>query len=622
MEEHVGALWHKLITRASDKQYPGASIFLHDIQKNLGIYFRALGGDGGLQIEIADATENNSQRNLLQRIAGTQKKIQLAWRDERALKLPPSIAWFDKKSLNTDLYYWLASLAAVQDSVLITTGNTPKTATDKNWFYHNQLMTLAALTRFPGIQPRYQRLLQAHLMQRPKHNKLRHTEAATEAAIQQALSSPGSIKILPASKYPPYPVPLWLHPDPPITAGSKSRLDNDLAPLPAEQSHELEEIARRQAEHVKEPETDGGLVTVRMENIFSMAEFINLDRGTEDEDDIERAEDVARDLNKLSVSHSGKTAKTRLKFDLDLPAADCDDTILNDGKLLPEWHWKKQQLLPDRCRIVEMIADTAEPCQLPDHLRQTAKRLRAQFQAMTPARTWFNAQMDGQDVDLDAYLRYRSDRAAGVRVSVENLYREMHSGARDLACLLLADLSLSTDAHINDTHRVIDIIRDSVYLFAESLQATGDRFSMLGFSSRKRDPIRIHQIKNFDEPYNASVRGRIKALKPGYYTRLGAAIRHASELLNNEANGRRLLLILTDGKPNDLDQYEGRYGIEDTRHAVIAARKMGLLPFCITIDKTANDYLPYLFGKNNYIVIHHAEKLPQTLPLLYTQLTQ
>jgi len=82
------------------------------------------------------------------------------------------------------------------------------------------------------------------------------------------------------------------------------------------------------------------------------------------------------------------------------------------------------------------------------------------------------------------------------------------------------------------------------------------------------------------------------------------------------------LLILTDGKPNNLDQYEGRYGIEDTRQAIISARASGLLHFCITIDKKANDYLPCLFGQNNYIVIHQPEKLPQTLPRLYSQLTQ
>lgn len=614
MEEYVGELWHKLISRAADNQHPEAAVFLHDMQKSLGIYFRALGGDSGLQIEVADATANRAHRNLLQRIAGSNAKIQLAWRDERSLRLPSSIAWFEQRSLNTDLYYWLASLAAVQDS-------DDKNLANEHWLNINQDMTLAAFERFPGIRPRYQRLVEAHIKQRPDIDELKPVDAKTETALQKALREPGTVDRLPPSKNWPHAVPLWLHPDPPISTTSTSQ-DDDPSQASGGQSHEVEELGHRQAERVEEPESERGLITVRMENIFTMGEFVNVDRGTEEEEDMDRAEDVARDLDKLSVSHNGKASKTRLKFDLDLPSAQGDDVVLSDGILVPEWDWKAQKLLPNRCRIVEMIAADAIPCALPKHLSRTAKRLRDQFQAIAPARVWHRAQMDGQDIDLDAYIRYATDRAAGHQVAAENLYRDMRSGARDLACLLLADLSLSTDAYVNDHYRIIDVIRDSLYLFAECLNATGDRFSMLGFSTRRRDPIRIHSIKGFDESYSANVRGRIEAIKPGYYTRLGAGIRHASQQLSTEGNGRRLLLILTDGKPNDLDQYEGRYGIEDTRQAVLEARQLGLQPFCVTIDKKGNDYLPHIFGTGAYIVIKDPEQLPRELPQLYALLTR
>jgi len=267
------------------------------------------------------------------------------------------------------------------------------------------------------------------------------------------------------------------------------------------------------------------------------------------------------------------------------------------------------------------IAADAPPCRLPPHLRRTANRLRAQFQQLMPARTWYRAQQDGCEIDLDAYLRFTSDRAAG-RVAVEQgLYKDLRIGARDLACLLLADLSLSTDSWVDNHMRVIDVIRDSLFLFAESLAATGDRFAMYGFSSRKRDPIRFHHLKTFDEPYTAAIRGRVQAIKPGYYTRMGAAVRRGIQLLEEQSAERRLLLILTAGKPNDLDKYEGRYGIEDTRRAVHEARQAGLQPFCVTIDARANDYLPHLFGTGSYVVIHKPSQLPQELPLLYARLT-
>jgi nitric oxide reductase NorD protein len=103
---------------------------------------------------------------------------------------------------------------------------------------------------------------------------------------------------------------------------------------------------------------------------------------------------------------------------------------------------------------------------------------------------------------------------------------------------------------------------------------------------------------------------------------MGAALRYARRLLEAEPAERRLLLLLSDGKPNDLDRYEGRYGIEDTRQAVRAARQGGIQPFCVTVDARGNDYLPYLFGSGGYVVIRDPRELPRKLPLLYARLTR
>src|SRR5690606_41977087 len=110
--------------------------------------------------------------------------------------------------------------------------------------------------------------------------------------------------------------------------------------------------------------------------------------------------------------------------------------------------------------------------------------------------------------------------------------------------------------------------------------------------------------------------------KPGFYTRMGAAIRHSTSILREQPAERRLLLILTDGKPNDVDHYEGRYGIEDTRHAVRAAREAGLTVFCVTVDRNGADYLPHFFGAKNCVVVQNATQLPRLLPRLYVQLTR
>jgi len=625
MEEQVGAIWHRFITRASERRYPEAAVRLEDMALTLGIVFRALGGDAGLEVKAGDDYRHGAGRGLLARIAGVSNRMALAWRDDRALLLPPVIDRFSEPTLNRDLYLWLAALA----SGAAEPGD--------DWLTGNQRLARSALERFPGLAPRYRRLAAAHLGERPDPAGLPPAEAAVERAIRQALTDPAGIHGLnqgvdpganagatqarrPGHR-PPLPVPLWLHPDPPLPLGvTPPAPDRDQERNPEDPSANLGR-RRRQAERTEMPKKDAGLIGIRMEYILTWGEFVRVDRATDEEDDLNRAKAAAEDMDQIAVARDRKASGARLRFDLDLPATSEDDLILSEGEHLPEWDWKRRRLLPDQCRIQELLAAEAQPCPLPDHLRRTARRLRDQFQALTPARTWLRGRPEGQAIDLDAYLRFATDRRAGAQGDASRLYAEMRSGARDLACLLLADLSLSTDTWIDDRGRVIDAIRDSLFLFGESLAATGDRFAMLGFSSRRRDPVRVHRLKAFGESYGPLIRGRIQAIKPGYYTRLGAGIRHAAKRLALEPAGRRLLLILTDGKPNDLDRYEGRWGIEDTRHAVGEARRQGLEPFCVTIDPEGNDYLPHLFGNGGYVVIRNPTELPSRLPLLYARLT-
>jgi nitric oxide reductase NorD protein len=609
LEEHVGALWHRVITRVAERRYSHAAVDLGDVAQTASILFRALGGDGGLEVCAAEATAHGARRGLLQRVAGIGERIELAWRDERTLRLPPVIDCFPEVGLNRDLYLWLAALAVHQPPAAM------------HWISAAQWMTLRTLARFPGLRPRYRRLVAAHLALRPDPARISASEAERERAVRAALTEPGRVAALPVGRWPPAPVPLWLHPSPPVSSGQGTSGGEAQRSSPDDRVEALGERRRRRGERAEMPDKDQGLITIRMENILTWGEYVKVDRGTDEEDDLERARAAAEDMDRIAVARDRKASGARLRFDLDLPAESEDDLVLDDGILLPEWDWRHRRLRPDHCRVVAMVAANAAPRPLPPHLTRTAKRLRNQFQALAPARVWHRAQADGQEVDLDAYLRFAADRRAGAGTHADGLYRDMRSGARDLACLLLADLSLSTDTWIDDRARVIDVIRDSLYLFAESLAATGDRFAMLGFSSRRRDPVRVHTLKGFDERYGSAVRGRIGAVKPGYYTRMGAAIRHATDLLAHQPAGRRLMLLLSDGKPNDLDQYEGRYGIEDTRHAVRQARRLGLTPFCVTIDQRGNDYLPHLFGGGGYVVIHRPSELPSHLPMLYARLT-
>jgi nitric oxide reductase NorD protein len=613
MEEWVGQLWHKVITRAADNHYPEAAVTLDEVAQPVGILFRALGGDGALRVTASEASAHHARRSWLQRIAGTHQGVELAWRDDQTLRLPPRIDLFPDRHLNRQLYRWLAAMAAQQGAHHIRVA--------RPWLQHNQQLTHELLQRYPGLRSLYAELLAAQLVLRPDPATLPPDEAQLERVIQQALREPGSVMKNPVLSRAPQPVHLWLHPAPPLTSeGVAARREDPDQPQGGGNTHDPEEQRQRRAERTEAPQENQGLITMRMESIFGKAEYVKLDRGTEDEEDMSAAKAAADDMEFLSVTQ-GKTSASRIRFDLDLPSAADDDIALGAGIRLPEWDYKKRVMREDYCCLQPMLAADAPPMPLPAHLHKTSRRLRNQFQGLAPARIWYRGQEDGSEIDLDAYERFVTQRSLGVVAEDGRLYRELRQGGRDLSCLLLADLSLSTDAAISNEARIIDVIRDALYLFADALEATGDRFALYGFSSRRRDHVRFHLLKNFDEKYGAKIRGRIAKIKPGYYTRMGTAIRQSTRLLAAQGGSQKLLLILTDGKPNDLDQYEGRYGIEDTRMAIHEARRQGLRPFCVTIDKQGRDYLPHIFGSSGYVVIRRPSELPQQLPLLYAQLT-
>lgn len=208
MEEYVGELWHKLVTRVADKQHAEAAASLDEISKTAAIFFRALGGDPGLNLSAAPSTRHGARRGWKDWLASSGERIELSWRDGETLRLPEQIALFPERSLNRDLYLWLVALSAVNvDNSL-------------SWIVRNQAATLTTLERFPGFVSRYYRLVEALLPLRTLPKDLPTDEAAQETSIRQALQQPGSVHVLPPSSKPFHPVPLWTHPSPPVIASS------------------------------------------------------------------------------------------------------------------------------------------------------------------------------------------------------------------------------------------------------------------------------------------------------------------------------------------------------------------------------------------------------------------
>ncbi len=241
-------------------------------------------------------------------------------------------------------------------------------------------------------------------------------------------------------------------------------------------------------------------------------------------------------------------------------------------------------------------------------------RLRHQFEMMRTTDRFARRQRDGDDIDLDALVESLADSRAGLPSS-DRLYIKLLKDDRDIAVVFLVDMSNSTAGWVGNT------IKESLVLMTEALEVLGDRYAIYGFSGMRRTRCEIFHIKDLDESSGELVRERIGAIAPMEYTRMGPAIRHAASLLTKTDARVRLLITLTDGKPEDYDDYKGEYAIEDTRHALLEAKMAGIHPFCITIDHQAHDYMDHLYGPVNYIFVNDVRKLPLRMPEIYRVLT-
>lgn len=610
MEETVGLWWHRAVTRWAEQGHPQAAVPLASMRRSIELLFRAAGGSPALRLAEAGAQRHGGPRGWLQKLAGSGLRADLAQLDPEALALPAQLAVFEHAELNRHLYLWLAALAAVHDD-------------QGRWVADNLAATQAVHQLFPGLAQHHAQLLQAHLLQRPQARPgQRPTSAETaEAAVRAALQH-GQVPVAELLPQQVAPVWLWLLP-----AGGAATRAGQAGPgrrgPGAAQRPVQQDSQRHRAQQVSDHRDRAPFVLpFRAEALLSWAELVRVNRDDDDSanDDALKA---AQDLDELALAPDGQASASRVRFDLDLPSAAVDDLPLGPGEHLPEWDWKARLLRPDHCQVQTFVARPGAPWVPPAALRATARRVRRRLESLRASPRRLHAQRDGDELDLDAWVRFATERRSGATLDDSPAVHVRHDkGDRELATLLLADLSLSTEAHVDNEARVIDVVRDALFVFGEALTACGDAFQMLGFSSVRRQHVRLQHLKGFDEPWNEAVRARLGALKPGYYTRMGAGLRAATQRLATRPERQRLLLLLTDGKPNDLDVYEGRYGLEDTREAVREARAAGVLPFAVTIDAQAAAYLPQLFGQDGFAVVRRPRELVGRLAQVYARLTR
>ncbi len=632
-EETIGIYWHRMIGGASTyRHYPQAAVSLDALRRRLAILFHALGGSGAVRISAGAPFDTGHRLSLKQRIGLGRERIEHAVLDTSTLRLPTSIDIFPTRSDNEALYEWLAAWFA--HAVPPTAISSDPLQSDIVRLRACLATTEATITAWPGLRPIYRRLTGELISAWPQRS-LPRTEAAIDASIQTLLDGaprPATdAELLRAIRDPTVPleniraprgyrrflpVPLWG--DLQVDAEGTQHDDIDegtgiSAPVDNRRRH----ASRRETDR---SQRDDPLLLHRFETIFSLSDMVNVNRPVEDDDE-DLARQAADDLNDLTIGSNQKRASTRLKLDLDLAPPATEDGAIVADITYPEWDWRRGSYRPDYCRVVAGMASEEGEDWAPDATMQRCiKQVRRQFEALRPKRQTFYSQPDGDELDLTALVQDVANRQAGAPAT-ERIFLQARSAARDVSLAVLLDVSLSTDAWLQDC-RVLDVEKGALLALTHGLAACGDEHAIFTFTSRRRHWVNVQTVKDFGEDVGPRVSRRIQALKPGQYTRIGAAIRHVSIALQERPQRHRLLLVITDGKPNDIDHYEGRYGIEDTRLAIREAHRAGLRVFGVTVDEQARDYFPYIFGRGAYAIFPNISRLPTALPAIYRQITK
>lgn len=627
-EETIGKLWHAFASRLDAPEvHHGATVDLNEVSGRLAVFFRGLGGAASVELRPVSAEVSHHRLSFLRRL-GTEAEITpRASFDGEVLRLPERLAVFSTREANGALYLWLT--AAIAHAPGPVSDSDPLRA-DLRAIKAAGELTGWTLGEAPGLRGLHETLCAATLHQR-RVTGLPKTEEAVEALVCQALGSDQPLTAFaeglatadiqeiraPRGYRPFHPVPLWPDLRDLVFSATDTVESRDTDGPPEEGAEGTHRAKRQKADQAERADS---LILHKFEAILSWTEFLNLNRRVDD-DDPDNAKKAADDQDEIGLGQISKAPATRLKIHLDLSPEDVDRERLSDKLTYPEWDARAGVYLPDHVRVLHSVAEAGEGVpsfrEDPVSVRRIAQ-VKRQFEALRPGRVYVPGRLDGSELDMEAAVRSRVELLAN-GTGTDRIWRQALPQARDLAVSILLDVSRSTESAVTG-RAVIDIEREALAALSWGLDACGDDFAIHAFSSLKRNRVYIQQCKAFAEPMGSLVEHRIGALRPGFYTRLGAAVRFASEDLSKQQRKRRLLLVITDGKPNDLDHYEGRHGIDDTAMAVREARRAGHSVFGVTIDRNSKSWFPRLFGRGGFHVIPHPDKLTAALPMIYREL--
>lgn len=344
-------------------------------------------------------------------------------------------------------------------------------------------------------------------------------------------------------------------------------------------------------------------------------------------EDLEQEEEALQDLELGYVIRTNESTPGLLKGEIIGDGAE----IFVAGPAAPaetshcyaEWNWKTRSYRNDWCSLIEMRPNSASnspPSQV--HIRQRYRaeisEIRRQVVALLSQRFMRNRELDGPEIDVESIVDRHADLRAG-HTPPDRLYVSEKRKFRDVAIMLLFDTSLSTDGWL-DGRRVLDLELESILILAEVFEGLlDDEIAIANFNSNTRHQCRFSLLKDFGEPWQR-LRTQVPFVEPAGYTRIGPALRHATKLLSKSHAREKFIILVTDGKPTDYDQYEGRYGREDVAQAIREAKHLSIQSFGLAIERETKQSLAQMFGAGHYRVLPRMAALPSAMAEIFVRL--
>ncbi len=407
---------------------------------------------------------------------------------------------------------------------------------------------------------------------------------------------------------------------------------DNLAPTPdIPEKHNDQPGTELQAKPVEEVEVisvdkkaqENFMLTHNFEKVETADEFSGVWRGFDGDDELEEHADALSELNLRHLVRTDEQAHSiwNAAFRNLANIAESQDAGEDTACLYyPEWDFSQRRYKPDFCKVfVKNIAASdlsyAQKCIAEN--QKNLQALRRKFAQIHQQRRMVKKLPDGEDIDMDAVVDWFASLRSG-HTPLENIYFAKRKKDPNIAILFLLDISLSTDSYA-DGNRILDVEKQAVTLFGEVLEEYKVEFAIGGFYSKTRNHCVFQNLKGFNESWTLGKR-KLSAVQPQGYTRIGPALRHSKTIIQQNAAKQKWVILLSDGKPNDYDKYEGRYGIADVKQALREMHENHIQTYAIAIESTARYYLPEMFGQNHYNILSHPDMLVPSLAVLYRRI--